>query len=170
MRCICSQQRHTPSESYTSTANTKTLVRNQAGFTLIEVLAVLIILGIMAGVAVPKFFSMQEQAERKTLEIALNDMKSRATLAYTQSLLTNDGSAVDTDYDTFGELGLAAADPCADCRAAYKDFAGTWEASTNTTIKYQMANGTAGTDDVATFTLTPGVNNPSTIAIAYADT
>ena len=134
---------------HSETSKSKKAIRgaNQAGFTLIEVLAVLIILGILAGVAVPKYFGMQEQTERKTLEVALNDMKSRAVLAYTNSMLANNGTAVAADYDT---------------------FAGTWGASTTTTIKYNMANGTSGVDDVATFTLTPGdASNPSTIALSY---
>jgi len=151
--------------SESSTSKTKTLVRNQAGFTLIEVLAVLIILGIMAAVAVPKFFGMQEQAEQKTLQIALNDMTSRAVLAYTNSLLANNGTALPADYNEFDDLGLAAA---IDVTNAYKDFAGTWGAVTATTIKYTVANGSAGAT-VATFTLTPGdAANPSTIALAYA--
>jgi MSHA pilin protein MshA len=143
-------------------------VEKQSGFTLVEVLAVLIILGVLSAVAVPKFFGMQEEAERKALEVALNDMTSRAVLAHSRSLLANNGTAVAADYDTFAELGIAAANPCADCSTYYQNFAGTWGESTTTTIKYDMAHGTSGVDDVATFTLTPGdADNPSTITLSY---
>ena len=37
----------------------KKLLGNQKGFTLIEIIAVLIILGVIAAVAVPKFVDMQ---------------------------------------------------------------------------------------------------------------
>ncbi|WP_413815482.1 type IV pilin protein, partial [Desulfobotulus sp.] len=34
----------------------KSLMRNQEGFTLIEIIAVLVLLGILAAVAVPRYF------------------------------------------------------------------------------------------------------------------
>jgi len=43
----------------------KGLLRNEKGFTLIEIIAVIIIMGILAAVAVPKFFSMQEDGSKR---------------------------------------------------------------------------------------------------------
>ena len=42
------------------------MYRNEKGFTLIEINAVLVILGILAALAVPVYFNMQTQAQRKT--------------------------------------------------------------------------------------------------------
>jgi MSHA pilin protein MshA len=42
--------------------------RNQKGFTLIEIIAVLVILGILAAVAIPKYFDMQGQAQDKAVQ------------------------------------------------------------------------------------------------------
>ena len=44
---------------------------NKAGFTLIEVIAVLVILGILAAVEVPKFFDMQEMPVKRDLLVVL---------------------------------------------------------------------------------------------------
>jgi prepilin-type N-terminal cleavage/methylation domain-containing protein len=141
--------------------------RHSQGFTLIEVIAVLVLIGILAAVAVPKFFAMQEETERKSLEVALTDMRSRAILAYAKSMLENNGSADPNDYDTFADVGISAT---ADLDDAYRNFAGTWGAVTGTTVKYTMANGSTGAT-VATFTWTPGdADNPSTIAISYGAT
>jgi len=66
-------------------------VSNQKGFTLMEIIAVLIILGILAAVAVPKYFDLQTEAKVKALQGALAEGVSRTNLAYAKFLLSNDG-------------------------------------------------------------------------------
>ena len=44
----------------------KMKLKNQKGFTLIEIIAVLVILGILSAVAVPKYFDMQAEARNKS--------------------------------------------------------------------------------------------------------
>ena len=122
---------------------------NHQGFTLIEIIAVLVILGILAVVAIPKFFDMQVETEKISLNVALSDMNSRAATVFAKSMLENNGKALVGDVATFTNLGLAGP---ADVAAAYSDFAGIWGVPAAVTIGYTLQNG----GSIATFTLTPG--------------
>lgn len=67
----------------------KRSLRKQKGFTLIEIIAVLVILGILAAVAVPKFMGMQEDAKNAAGQGALAAASTNITQAYAKLLVTN---------------------------------------------------------------------------------
>ena len=70
----------------------KIKLRNQKGFTLIEIIAVLIILGILAAVAVPKFLNLTSDAEDKAIEGALAAGMSTCSMQFARLALST-GSA-----------------------------------------------------------------------------
>lgn len=142
----------------------KNVLRNEKGFTLIEIIAVLVILGILAAVAVPKFMDMQATAEEQTLKVALNDMKSRAAMAFAKSMLANNGTAIAADQNGFSDLGFSTV---ADVDAAFVDFAGRWALTSDTVITYTLTN--TGNYNTATFTLSPAgdATGPAKITLAF---
>src|SRR5262249_59170974 len=63
----------------------------QSGFTLIELVIVIVILGILAAVAIPKYEDMREEARVATLKGQLGSIRSAIAIQYARNALN--GSA-----------------------------------------------------------------------------
>ena len=63
---------------------------NQKGFTLIELIAVIIILGALGAVAAPKFIDLTEAAADKAARQAVAEGKARLTSQYAIHLMNSD--------------------------------------------------------------------------------
>lgn len=69
------------------------MLRSEKGFTLLEIIAVLVILGILAAVAVPRYFNMQDDARKNAAQSAISEVKARANQYYAQITLRNGNAA-----------------------------------------------------------------------------
>ena len=82
---------------------------NQKGFTLIEIIAVLVILGILAAVAVPRYLDMQGEARIKAAQAAIAEVKAQASQFYGIKLLRDGapptGAAVLASVTTTPDVG-----------------------------------------------------------------
>lgn len=99
------------------------LPNREHGFTLIEITMILVLLGILAAVAVPKYFDLQEESRMRAAQTAIAEAQARINAHFSEKVLTgldcasavqsvndNMDSIADAPNKVFGEFQLAFED------------------------------------------------------------
>lgn len=86
------------------------LFGNQKGFTLIEIIAVLIILGVLAAVAVPRYMNLTQDARNSAAMAAVAEGKARVNQAAASYILTTAGTLPAATDFAASDFGTSAGD------------------------------------------------------------
>lgn len=104
------------------------MLRNREGFTLIELLIVVVIIGILAAIALPKFGQTRERAYVSAMQSDLRNLQSAQEMYYADNnylyaqtaSLTTAATATMSDFSTTSGVAIAVgASPTGDAADGY---------------------------------------------------
>jgi len=78
--------------------NGKRNVTDQAGFSLVELIAVIVILSVLAAIALPVYIDLDENARERAIDAGISELNGREGLAWSNIKMTPTGWQDDTTF------------------------------------------------------------------------
>lgn len=79
----------------------KKILNDRKGFTLVELLAVIVVLAIIILIAMPAVLNSMEKARRNSFAIEANEMVKSAQTAYSIAVMNGDGGSISSSGATY---------------------------------------------------------------------
>lgn len=97
-------------------------MRKKKGFTLIELVMVIVILGILAAIAIPKFISLAENARRASCQGSLGALRTAISAYYAQQAVTTGSAAFPANISVLSTYMAEGAIPANVCNVTWNDY------------------------------------------------
>lgn len=134
----------------------RSILANEKGFTLMEIIAVLVILGILAAIAVPKYMGLQDEARKKAGQGQIGEVKGRLAQGLANYMLVNNGTQPANGAALVTYMDTISADSCPTTATTEGDFEFSCSGASGTTktvtITVSKVQGTAVTSVTGTYT------------------
>jgi len=129
-------------------------MKNQSGFTLIELVIVIVLLGVLSAIAVPRFVNLEDDAQRVTLSATAASLTSAMNINYAECAVNNHAIAAPSRCLPVANCSAAATVTGAGNLTGYTVVAGAMTPAANggTATCSITKNGYTGTGSPATFT------------------